>query len=668
MKHRLLLPLVTTLVSPVLHADETGYLVDIPRVTAVSGSSQWLNDAAASVTIITRDLIDASGARTIPELLRLVPGFQSYRVDAHKWGVSYHGVADDLPNRLEFQVDGCSVYLPLLSTVEWISLGITPDDVERIEVVRGSNAATQGSNAFSGSVNIITRSALNESGFSSTTRVGSRGERLQTVRASGLAGDGHYRLSSGYREDRGSKRFGDGYHDSFINTQLLLPLNLSDTLNLRAGLGRGSVASSTDYGPETGRYHGDRDHRAFHWAADFEHIYSPTGTLNLSAWQQAVNLETDSARDDVVLRFFGDLVSADDLADFRAANSGLRPVAEHGRNRVSDLSLRITETWQDLTLSGSLGWRELTEKSDVLLVEGPESEERWRLQSALEWHPARHWTLNSGVLFESSDIEDALSLRQSVNYKPDRRSVIRLGWSRSERLPSLLESYQNSTFYLPSLDGYLVDYRQYQPLAPELNQTWELGYHRHWKKTDFVDLRLFREKVSNAIHGASYRLSAAEQADGPVLNSVASSRANGAQWTASGIEGQFRLQLSPALYTLASYSHVDISSEKGLLRGTNPLAPRHTASLLLNWSASENLDISLMHYYLSDIQWLQNERTYTDSQSLTNLRIAYTWPLVDYKLETALLIEGLGAPTWPEFSQDNAYDRGAFFQLKLAYR
>lgn len=651
--------------SAVLQADEANYLVDIPQVTAVSGSSQWLNDAAASVTILTRDTIQASGARTLPEVLRLVPGFQSYRVDAHKWGVTYHGVADDLPNRLEFQVDGRSVYLPLLSTVEWVSLGITPDDVQRIEVVRGSNAATQGSNAFSGSVNIITRSALNEDRISATTQVGTRGERLQTIRTSGEAGHGHYRLAAGYREGDGSERFDDGFHDGFINTQLLLPLNLNNTLTLRAGIDQGSVESSTDYGPSAGRYHGQREHQAYHWSLDFERLYSSTGTLTFSAWQQAVNLETEPASDDEVLHFFGGVVTPAELAAFRAANTGLRPVAEHGNNRVTDVSLRATEKWDSVTLSSSLGWRELSEKSDVLLVDGAENEERWRVQSALEWHPSRQWTLNSGALFESSELENALSLRQSVNYKPDSHSVIRLGWSRSERLPSILESYQNSTFYLPAYDAYLVDYRQYESLEPELNQTWELGYHRRWAKTDFLDLRLFREKIRNGIHSTTHYLSAEEKADGPVLNDHARSRVNGAQWTTKGLEGQLRLQLAPTLYTLANYSYIDIDAEKNLPTHTRPFAPRHTFSLLLNWSATENLDIGLVHHYLSEVRWLQNSRTYTDSQQLTNLRFAYTWPQVDYNIETALLIEGLGDSKWSEFSQDNVYDRGVFLQLKL---
>ncbi|SEG76342.1 TonB-dependent receptor plug domain-containing protein [Marinobacterium lutimaris] len=667
MKYPLPLALALALFSPLLYADECRYLVDIPQVTAVSGSSQGINDAPASVTILTREIIDASGARTIPELLQLVPGFQSYRVDSHKWGVTYHGMADDLPNRLLFQVDGRSVYLPLLSSVDWSSLGLSLDDIDRIEVVRGSNAATQGSNAFNGSVNIITRSALKEQGFRASTELGNRGARKQTFSASDRFGSTHFRVSAGYQEDDGSQDSNDGFRDRYLNLQLVQPLNLRDTLTFRAGVDQGYIISSTDYTHARGRYSDKREHKSHHLALDYEHIYSATGTLTLSAWEQSVDLETPTATDEQLERFFGPALSGVDLDAFRSANSGLRPVAEHGDSLIRDLSLRVSDKFGPVSVSSSLGWRGLSEKSDLLLYDGKVSEDQWRAQSALEWRVSPHWTLNGGALVEASDENNALSLRQSVNFKPDEQSVIRLGWSRSERLPSILETNQNSSFYLPGRDAYLVDYKQYESLEPELNQTWELGYHRRLGSSDFIDLRLFREKVSNAIYGTVYTLSESERERDSVINNKVTARANGAGWVTSGIETQVKLQLTPDIYSLASYSYARSSEETGLPTYIDTPVPEHTLSLLLNWSLSENMEASVNHRYLSGVEWLQNDRTFTASQHQTNLRLAYRWPQVDSGLETALLIQGLGDSQWHEFSQDNSYHRGVFLQLNLTY-
>ena len=147
-----------------LYLSEQAFLVDIPEITSATRLSQRLTESPASISIITRDMISASGVRNIPDLMRQVPGFQSYHVSANKFATTYHGASDDFPRRLEVMVDGRSVYLPLLATVDWTSLGINLEDIDRIEVVRGSNVPTQGSNAFMGSINIITREPAAEQG------------------------------------------------------------------------------------------------------------------------------------------------------------------------------------------------------------------------------------------------------------------------------------------------------------------------------------------------------------------------------------------------------------------------------------------------------------------------------------------------------------------------
>ncbi len=203
--YRLAPLLALGLTSPALQADESLYLseqdflTDIPEITSATRLTQKLTEAPASISIIDRQIIAASGARNIPDLLRLVPGFQSYHVSANKFATSYHGASDDFPRRLEVMVDGRSVYLPLLATVDWTSLGINLQDIERIEVVRGSNVPTQGSNAFMGSINIITRSpALLSGGYVSATGGSMDTRNLQFGHADQLS-SWNYRLSGGLK-------------------------------------------------------------------------------------------------------------------------------------------------------------------------------------------------------------------------------------------------------------------------------------------------------------------------------------------------------------------------------------------------------------------------------------------------------------------------------------
>src|SRR4051812_17477031 len=58
------------------------------EVTSVSRRVQKLSDTAAAVFVISQDDIRRSGATTIPELLRMVPGFQVARANGTSWAVS----------------------------------------------------------------------------------------------------------------------------------------------------------------------------------------------------------------------------------------------------------------------------------------------------------------------------------------------------------------------------------------------------------------------------------------------------------------------------------------------------------------------------------------------------------------------------------------------------
>jgi iron complex outermembrane receptor protein len=107
-----------------------------------SRMTQPMNQAPASMTIIDRGMIEASGAIEIVDLLRLVPGFQVSRSTINTPNlVAYHGLSDILQRGIEVMVDGASVYSSYL-TVDWRTLGVALEDIERIEVLRGEGRCT----------------------------------------------------------------------------------------------------------------------------------------------------------------------------------------------------------------------------------------------------------------------------------------------------------------------------------------------------------------------------------------------------------------------------------------------------------------------------------------------------------------------------------------------
>lgn len=138
-------------------------LMDI-EVTSVSRKLESLADAAAAVFVISGEDIRRSGATSIPEALRMVPGLQVARIDASTWAVSSRGFNGRFADKLLVLMDGRSVYTPLYSGVFWNVQDTLLEDIERIEVIRGPGATLWGANAVNGVINIITKSAADTLG------------------------------------------------------------------------------------------------------------------------------------------------------------------------------------------------------------------------------------------------------------------------------------------------------------------------------------------------------------------------------------------------------------------------------------------------------------------------------------------------------------------------
>src|SRR6266446_1339832 len=134
------------------------------EVTTVSRKAEKLSQSPAAVSVVTQDDIRRSGATSIPEALRLVPGLDVARVDASEWAISARGFNDVFANKLLVLQDGRSIYTPLFSGVFWDVQGAMLEDIDRIEVVRGPGATLWGANAVNGVINIITKSARETQG------------------------------------------------------------------------------------------------------------------------------------------------------------------------------------------------------------------------------------------------------------------------------------------------------------------------------------------------------------------------------------------------------------------------------------------------------------------------------------------------------------------------
>ena len=164
-------------------------------VTSVSRKEQRAADVAAAIFVLTRDDIHRSGMRTIPDLLRLVPGVDVAQVNSNKWAVSIRGFNAMNANKVLVLIDGRSLYNRIFGGVFWDAEDLVFDDIERIEVIRGPSAAMWGANAVNGVINIITKAAADTQGVLIVAEGGGSGEQAG-VRYGGTLGAASYRLYS----------------------------------------------------------------------------------------------------------------------------------------------------------------------------------------------------------------------------------------------------------------------------------------------------------------------------------------------------------------------------------------------------------------------------------------------------------------------------------------
>ncbi|MDV7394167.1 TonB-dependent receptor plug domain-containing protein, partial [Arthrospira platensis SPKY1] len=127
--------------------------------------------------------------------------------------VNYHGITDDdFSPRVQVLVDGRSLHSPLfIGGVNWALMPVALEDIEYIEVVRGSNTVSYGTNAFLGVINIVTTDPTLSRGGSISASSGNQGVRDFTLRGGAQLGpSANLRISYRQMRDDGLDEIPDG--------------------------------------------------------------------------------------------------------------------------------------------------------------------------------------------------------------------------------------------------------------------------------------------------------------------------------------------------------------------------------------------------------------------------------------------------------------------------
>jgi iron complex outermembrane receptor protein len=155
-------------------ADETTIMMEEIVVTATRDAEE-IQRIPASVTVITADDIEKSGAESVVDLLETLEGitFRSFSGNPSQASIDLRGFGDYGFARTLVMLDGRRLNRPDMMSVNWLQIPIK--NVERIEVVRGAGSVLYGDAAIAGLINVITKRGEGKPGVNTSVTVGSYG-------------------------------------------------------------------------------------------------------------------------------------------------------------------------------------------------------------------------------------------------------------------------------------------------------------------------------------------------------------------------------------------------------------------------------------------------------------------------------------------------------------
>jgi iron complex outermembrane recepter protein len=142
------------------------------EITTQSKEPTQVWNTPSAIYVLTQDDIRRSGATTLPDLLRSVPGVEVAEIEGDQWAVAIRGFNSSFSKDVLLLIDGRSAYTPLFEGVYWDAQDVLLDDVERIEIIRGPGATIWGANAVNGVINIVTKHAKDTQGAQATVTAG----------------------------------------------------------------------------------------------------------------------------------------------------------------------------------------------------------------------------------------------------------------------------------------------------------------------------------------------------------------------------------------------------------------------------------------------------------------------------------------------------------------
>lgn len=614
-------------------------------VTGASRFDQKISDAPAAVTIITADDIQKFGYRTLADILRSARGVTvSYDRNYSYAGLRGFSSTGDYNSRFLVQIDGHrineNIYNDVLIGTEFI---LDVDLIDRVEIIRGSNASLYGSNAFFGVINIITK---NSSKFGKPQLAGSYGsngtlkgrasfgEKVSNDTDLAISGTGYYSKGQDYFYQEFADYQSGGFSRNADNDE------------------SGSLFGRMAYGHLT--FSGafvSRDKTIPTGAFDTDINSKDTFTIDQRWYLDAKYQNRIASNVDLTARLFYDEYRYKGHYSYSGSVNQDLALAKTIGSEITLSKPFLNETHR---LTGGVEFLDnisLNQRNEDLnpynlYLDSEVDNQKWS-SFLQDDYRVTHWLrLNAGVCLDhSQETGNLLNPRLGAIIQPYTDTTIKLLYGTALRPPNVYE-----LFYEDGITSKKPDH-----LDPEKNTTYEaIIEQRFWSKYR-MSTGVFHYDISDMIR----------QVEDPDTNLLVFK--NAGEMTADGIEFELEGVWSSSLRGNISYTYQDT---KDVSTGAWPVnSPRHIgkANVIVpffsdDWSIGTNL------------QYISPRRTYsgtdTDPVWLVNMTLlaknvtpGLTVSLSGYNL----LNQKYSDPVGLEFRQPSIEQDGVTFLIKMVF-
>ncbi len=546
--------------------------LDVPVVVTATRRPQRIDVVPYAMSVITAEDIRRSGARSVPEALRLVPGMDVAELVFSQSAVAPRGAHALTANKILVLVDGRQIFDAYFGGTLWSSWPFLLDDIERIEVIRGPGGVTWGANAADGVINIITKDPADQQGVRYRALGGSYGWWKNYVSA-GVKEDrlrvrisGEYEASEGFR--RGGALFGQLHDDQKLGRVSVHGIYDHDednrfTFSLGNTLLDGGFAST----PLATTLEGRRS-------------AGSQGSFLLGKWSHRI--EDDNTLDITAY-----------LNDFQASTG-----AHAIDYRYQQLALQLTHTFKphadhtltwgidtrldrvDATGCAPYGLREPYVHSGII---GLYAQDTWRL--------APRWTLNLGGRVDY-DFYGGFepSARAALSYELTENAAIYGAVSRSFAMPSA----SSRMLKTPLLSGLF-----HTTADPDINaqkvMAYEIGHHGRVFEKIRYNVAVYWHRYTDV---ASLPISLGP----PGLVQAKYQSIGGA--STYGIECEATYDVTDRLQLLGHYTYQELlwNNSSGYQFGDQISPPAHKGMVGVRFSPTDDLHLDSHLYYVDDVR------------------------------------------------------------------